>query len=87
MLVLDSVGLKEVKVESFMTLPKSISIGGRRFKLGYINLHSADHFTSLHYLQDNWFYYDGMKLEGKLQPATRSTWRNKTVDHTVYFAA
>jgi hypothetical protein len=87
MLVLDSAGLQHLSVESFMALPKAVVIDGKKFKMGYITLHRIDHFTSLHYIRDHWFYYDGKVSSGKLVPAVTSNWDKRAPVHTVYFAA
>jgi hypothetical protein len=87
MLVLDSAGLPELSVKSFLELPESIQIGKKKFKIGFITLHELGHFTSIHNVKGQWLYYDGKKLYEKLCPAEKtSEWENKVPVTTVYFA-
>ena len=85
MLVLDSAGLPCIQVQSFLDLTKEVKIENNMFRLSYITLHAANHFTSLHFLEEKWLFYDGMQLNGKLIIANKTHWANKAVVNAVYF--
>ena len=48
-------------------IPKEISVCQNKFNLAFISLQFEGHFTGLFWDQNNWYYYDGMMNDAKLQ--------------------
>jgi hypothetical protein len=76
--------------EAFLDCEKDIVISGHRYQLGCIVLYDRDrrHFTSLHYINNEFIYYDGLwKTTGShLRRVAKTDYigPNTVVDHMLY---
>nr|XP_047139661.1 uncharacterized protein LOC124815262 [Hydra vulgaris] len=76
--------IPNISISSLMNLPKKILIEKCYFSLACITLGLNAHFTSLHYIRDQWFFYDGMQKNGKLTKMIPYNWQNKVANHVIY---
>jgi hypothetical protein len=75
--------------EDFQEMPKEVCISGTNYQLGMINMwdRSRGHYTSLHYIDHQFVYYDGMnKTKKKFRRAFPTDFKQETiyVDHVLY---
>ncbi|XP_065679755.1 uncharacterized protein LOC124806202 [Hydra vulgaris] len=76
--------IPNISISSLMNLPKKNLIEKCYFSLACITLGLNAHFTSLHYIRDQWFFYDGMQKNGKLTKMIPYNWQNKVANHVIY---
>ena len=75
--------------EDFMNLPKEISIQGQKYQMGMLNMFDRHmtHFKSLHYVQNQFLFYDGQnKTKKKFRRAFPSDFKQETIylEHVLY---
>lgn len=74
--------------EAFKDMPKSIEISGQHYQLGMITMYdnSRQHFTSLHYVNKEFVYYDGLMSSKKnSEDLYQKTTRKKTSWWTMHY--
>ena len=75
--------------EAFMGMPKTVKISGQQYQLGMLTLFDNDrqHFTSLHYVNDEFVYYDGvMASKKKFRRPLPTDYKQEHIimDHALY---
>ena len=75
--------------EDFLNFPKEINVSGQPYQLGMLSLfdRSKEHFTSLHHVNNEFVFYDGMTTsKKKFRRAMPSDYMQDTIflDHVLY---
>ena len=76
-------------VDGIKALDKEVAIDGVRYQLGMVNLWDKhkNHFVSLHWVQNEFLFYDGMnKSKRKIRRAYPTDYKQETIytDHILY---
>ena len=75
--------------EDFLNFPKEINLSGQPYQLGMLSLfdRSKEHFTSLHHVNNEFVFYDGLTTsKKKFRRAMPSDYMQDTIflDHVLY---
>ena len=75
--------------EAFKEMPKTLRISGQKYQLGMLIMFDSarQHFTSLHYINQEFVYYDGLmcsKKKFRRPLPTDYKQENIVMDHALY---